>query len=78
MKRSFIGLLAAILVMQPARARGENGSTENIARLQRAARQGDAIAQNKLGLLYHTGQGVKQDYAEALRWYRQAAGQGRA
>ncbi len=26
--------------------------------------------------MYHTGQGVQQDYAEAAKWYRKAAVQG--
>ncbi len=37
------------------------------------AEQGDAKAQIKLGLMYELGQGVPQDNAEALRWYRLAA-----
>lgn len=45
--------------------------------LQRA-QQGDAGAQLLLGSLYDTGQGVLEDDAEALRWYRLAAEQGLA
>ena len=40
------------------------------------ARNGDAISQNNLGVQYQTGNGVSQDYAEAVRWYRLAAAQG--
>ncbi len=40
--------------------------------------QGDARAQNKLGLMYFNGQGVPQDHAEAAKWYRLAAEQGLA
>ena len=40
------------------------------------ADQGDARAQNNLGVMYSNGQGVPQDYAEAVRWYRKAADQG--
>jgi hypothetical protein len=36
------------------------------------------VAQRFLGLRYYRGRGVKQDYAEALRWYRKAADQGDA
>ena len=36
------------------------------------------LAQNSLGVLYQNGQGVPQDYAEALTWYRLAADQGNA
>jgi len=42
------------------------------------AEQGVAEAQFNLGLMYYNGQGVRQDYAEAVRWYRQAAEQGNA
>ncbi len=40
------------------------------------AQQGDPQAQLFVGYLYETGQGVRQDYAEAIRWYRKAAEQG--
>jgi uncharacterized protein len=37
---------------------------------------GDTQAQSNLGAMYATGQGVRQDYAEAMKWYRRAADQG--
>jgi len=40
--------------------------------------QGVARAQINLGIMYDTGLGVPQDYAEAVKWYRTAADQGRA
>ena len=43
-----------------------------------AAEQGDAVSQFNLGLMYDTGEGVTQDYQEAVRWYRLAAAQGHA
>ncbi len=43
-----------------------------------AAEQGNASAQYNLGLMYDNGQGVTQDYAEAVKWYRLAAEQGDA
>ena len=33
-------------------------------------------AQYNLGIMYAKGQGVPQDYAEAVKWYRLAADQG--
>ena len=42
------------------------------------AEQGDAVAQNRLGIMYAKGRAVVQHYAEALRWYRAAAEQGHA
>ena len=42
------------------------------------AEQGNVYAQNNLGNRYSTGEGVTQNYAEAVRWYRLAAEQGHA
>jgi hypothetical protein len=41
-----------------------------------AAEKGDAVAQLNIGLMYYKGQGVEQDYAEAVKWWRKAAEQG--
>ena len=40
------------------------------------AEEGNAVAQNNLGLMYENGWGVHQDYEEAVRWYQLAAEQG--
>ena len=40
--------------------------------------QNNSVAQSNLGLAYRTGQGVTQDFQEALKWYRLAAEQGYA
>src|SRR5215471_4551507 len=40
------------------------------------AQQGDADAQYNLGLMYFNGQGVLQDYGQAMQWSRRAADQG--
>ncbi len=42
------------------------------------AEQGYAQAQSNLGFMYDKRQGVPQDYAEAVGWYRKAAAQGYA
>ena len=42
------------------------------------AEEGNAVAQNNLGLMYHNGWGVPQDYKEAVYWYRLAVEQGYA
>ena len=44
--------------------------------LRKLAVRGDATAQYTLGMRYATADGVKQDYAEAMSWFRQAADQG--
>ena len=40
--------------------------------------QGDANAQNEIGVMYANGDGVIKDAAEAVKWYRKAAEQGLA
>ena len=42
------------------------------------AEQGNAGAQTDLGVIYDTGLGVPQDYAQAVVWYHKAADQGDA
>jgi TPR repeat protein len=44
--------------------------------LRKKAEAGDAKAQFNIGSMYEQGSGVKQDYAEAAKWYRKAAEQG--
>ena len=44
--------------------------------LQPLAEQGNAYAQFSLGVMYANGQGVTQDYKEAVEWYRRSAEQG--
>ena len=40
------------------------------------AEQGNAGAQNNLGVMYEKGQGVTQDYVRAHMWYNLATSQG--
>ena len=49
-----------------------------LAGFQNYAAQGNAAAQSNLGLMYANGEGVPEDDAEAVRWYRLAAEQGNA
>ena len=42
------------------------------------AEQGHSDAQYNLGYMYYNGEGVVQDYKEAVKWYRKAAEQGDA
>ena len=41
-----------------------------------AAQQEDADGQCGLGEMYYGGEGVPQDYAEAIKWWKLAAKQG--
>ena len=49
---------------------------DRLAEIRRRAEQGDAAAQFDLALMYANGDGLSEDAAEAVRWYRQAAEQG--
>jgi TPR repeat protein len=60
---------------QPAGQVSEQ-TTENLAELRAQAEQGNAVAQSKLGRWYAKGQGVPQDFAEAVKWLRKSAAQG--
>jgi TPR repeat protein len=55
---------------------GHYGTALRLARP--LAAEGDARAQSVLGLLYYRGEGVPQDKAEAVKWFRRAADQGDA
>jgi GAF domain/PilZ domain/Sel1 repeat len=48
----------------------------DLASLRKVAEQGDPAAQFSLGARYATGEEVKQDYTEAVRWFTRAAEQG--
>lgn len=50
---------------------------EGVKWYRKAADQGFALAQEVLGSLYYSGDGVPQDYTEAAKWYGKAADQGR-
>jgi TPR repeat protein len=51
---------------------------EPLAQLRLRAEKGDPLAQYTLGTRYAKGQGVPQDYVQAIAWYRKAAEQGLA
>ena len=51
-------------------------SAADASKIRLAAEQGNVQLQNTLGVMYATGQGVPQDYQEAMKWYRKAAERG--
>ena len=53
-------------------------ASKTIEELQADAKKGDAEAQNELGDRYYYGEGVEQDYEQAVEWYQKAANQGYA
>jgi TPR repeat protein len=68
-------LLVAMLL---AVGMGTLAAQTDVEALRAKAEQGDASAQNSLGFMYSNGQGVPQNYAETVKWYRLAAEQGDA
>lgn len=61
-----------------AAPRNEDPDRDRAQELLRKAERGDAESQGHLGYLYETGRGVPQSFAEALRWYGEAARNGSA
>jgi hypothetical protein len=60
-----------------ALTRNRGAEAESHRWLERAAQQGMAKAQNRLGMLYATGrEGVDQDFGRAEKWLSRAAEQG--
>ena len=54
------------------------GQAPDFAEMLGLASQGNVQAQYNLGLMYANGEGVSEDDAEAVKWYRLAADQGNA
>jgi hypothetical protein len=52
------------------------GQAPDFAEMLGLASQGNVQAQYNLGLMYANGEGVSEDDAEAVKWYRLAADQG--
>jgi len=59
-----------------AKSPGLPPNVTDLASLRKVAEQGDPAAQFSLGARYATGEEVKQDYTEAVRWFTLAAEQG--
>jgi len=55
---------------------GEKDNRKAFEWFQKAAEQGHATAQYKLGAMYDNGEGVTIDFIEAEKWYKKAACQG--
>jgi TPR repeat protein len=70
----FTGLFASHTNAEPMP--NVDGSVEQQIRIK--AGQGDAEAQNNLGMMYANGKGVVQDDKQAAFWFRKAADQGEA
>lgn len=79
MTRLSVSVALAVLVLPGAHWTDATAQTDvEVATTRQQAEQGIADAQNALGVMYYNGEGVPQDYGEAVRWYRRAADQGLA
>ena len=65
-------------VAKQTNSASDTNNVLSVEELMLKAEKGDADSQNKLGVRYAHGQGVKHDYAEAAKWFRAAADQGYA
>jgi TPR repeat protein len=70
--------LLICIVLIPALCASLFAQPPNFAETKKRAEAGAAKAQNDLGHTYNFGEGVPQNYEEALKWYRKAADQGYA
>jgi hypothetical protein len=66
-------LLALALAVIPIT---DDAQVSDLEQTRALAEQGNALAQWRLGVMYDNGEGVPEDDAEAVRWYRLAAEQG--
>lgn len=57
------------------KAYGEKNYTEAVKIFKSLALNGDEEAQFDLGAMYQDGRVIKQDYIEAIKWFRLAAAQ---
>ncbi len=73
----WLGTLGLILSLVGLVSQGTT-SAQTLAETRQSADQGDAAAQYSLGLRYRRGEGVPQDFTQAVAWCRQAADQGDA
>ena len=79
-RRLSVALVVLVLLVgcSPAETPETGTTNTELESLRQRAEQGDASAQFSLGNAYNNGQGVPQDDAPAVSWYRKAAEQGEA
>lgn len=73
-----IVVCGAVPALSASKKRGRKKSqnttvNSHYASTLKRVQQGDAQAQYEIGKMYYKGDGVKKDYAEAAKWYYQAA-----
>lgn len=76
MKRILVA--ATVMFVAVGAAAADAQREKSLEVLKARAEKNNAAAQNNLAVMYATGRGVKQDYAEAAAWYQKAGEQGYA
>jgi TPR repeat protein len=71
-------LIVVMLLFASAAPLWGDDHAASVSSLRNRAAQGEASAQLGLGLMYRKGEGVSQDYVQALKWFKLAAAQGEA
>jgi hypothetical protein len=75
--REHVELATVLASSQPPKSEsGPSVETATFDQLLQLGAKGDPLAQNALGLRYATGDGVKLDEREAVRWFIKSAEQG--
>lgn len=74
----FTVLAAAVGVAGYAAAQDTTDLPPEIQRIVRTAKEGDAMSQYNLGVLYAQGKQMEQNDNKAVYWWRKAANQGNA
>jgi len=72
MKRFFL-IFVSVFLIQSSLSFAQVADNQSLSALQESALGGDAEAQYLLGKRYYDGDGVTQDYDQAVSWYRKAA-----
>lgn len=69
-------LVNFVLICIPYHSFAVDTDQSNIAAIEQRAEAGDLKAQLTLAGMYYTGNGVSQDYSQALKYFTLAANQG--
>lgn len=78
MKTIMAAAVAVMLAGAAVAADKDGARPAGFGETRTSAEKGNAVAQNNLGVMYATGNGVAQDYKAAAKWYERAAEQGYA
>ena len=77
-KFNYYLFIVPVLVVFPCKSSGIHQSSQLFEEFISAAQAGDSESQFQLGVIYDRGEGVDQDYRQAVEWYTKAASSGHA